>query len=102
MSFDDRSINVNDEIIHDNVPLISTSERQYRRIGTTIFIIIHILSLVKKENSYIHFKKNLLFRLYLKRSLYYFHFYVMMKIYQNSVVIILHIIFHYIYMLVVI
>jgi len=49
MSFDDRSLNANDEIVHENTPLIVVSERQYRRIRTTIFIIIHILFVVKKE-----------------------------------------------------
>lgn len=50
MSFDDRSINATDEVIHENTPLIATTERQYRRIGTTIFIIFHIFLVVKKTN----------------------------------------------------
>ncbi len=47
MSFHDRSINANDEIIHDRTPLITNTERQYRQIRTPIFIIIHILLVVK-------------------------------------------------------
>lgn len=46
MSFDDRSINATDEIIHDDIPLIVATERPYRRIGTPSFIIIHILYIV--------------------------------------------------------
>jgi len=50
MSFDDRSINITDEVIHETSPLIVTTERQYRRIGTTTFIFIHILLVVKKKH----------------------------------------------------
>jgi len=69
MSFDDRSINATDEVIHENTPLIATTERQYRRIGTTIFIIFHIFLVVKKNKRNLNYKKNktnLFSRLYSK------------------------------------
>jgi hypothetical protein len=52
MSFDDRSVIINDDIIHDNTPLILNTQQEYRPIRTTIFILIHILSVVKffREN----------------------------------------------------
>jgi hypothetical protein len=67
MSFDDRSINATDEVIHENTPLIATTERQYRRIGTTIFIIFHIFLVVKKQMKFkLQKKTNLFSRLYSK------------------------------------
>lgn len=50
MTFDDRSMNVNDDIIQENTPLIANTERSYRRIRTTAFIVIHILLVVQKIN----------------------------------------------------
>jgi hypothetical protein len=46
MSFDDRLVIINDDIIHDNTPLILNTQQEYRPIRTTIFILIHILSVV--------------------------------------------------------
>jgi hypothetical protein len=46
MSFEDRLINANDELIQENTPLIINTEEPYRRIKTTTFIIIHILFVV--------------------------------------------------------
>ncbi|CAF4830670.1 unnamed protein product [Rotaria sp. Silwood1] len=43
MSFEDRLIHANDEIITENTPLIIGIEQYYRPIRTTAFIIIHIL-----------------------------------------------------------
>jgi hypothetical protein len=49
MSFDDRSTNINEEIIQENTPLIASTEQYYRRIRTTAFIVIHILFMVKRN-----------------------------------------------------
>jgi hypothetical protein len=49
MSFDDRSTNINEEIIQENTPLIASTEQYYRRIRTTSFIVIHILFMVKRN-----------------------------------------------------
>ena len=46
MTFDDRSMNVNDDVIQENTPLITNTEQHYRRIRTTAFIVIHILLVV--------------------------------------------------------
>ncbi len=47
MSFDDRVSLINDEITHDRTPLILNTQQQYRPIRTTIFIIFHILFMVR-------------------------------------------------------
>ncbi|CAF0894608.1 unnamed protein product [Rotaria sordida] len=49
MSFEDRSIHINDEIITENTPLIMGIEKHYRPIRTTTFIIIHILLVILFE-----------------------------------------------------
>ncbi|CAF1088274.1 unnamed protein product [Adineta steineri] len=49
MSFDDRLININEDVIQEDIPLIATTEQQYRRIRTTAFIIIHILFVIAFE-----------------------------------------------------
>jgi hypothetical protein len=49
MTFDDRSMNVNDDIIQETTPLIANTDQHYRRIRTTAFIVIHILLVVKKK-----------------------------------------------------
>jgi hypothetical protein len=48
MTFDDRSMNVNDDIIQETTPLIANTDQHYRRIRTTAFIVIHILFVVKE------------------------------------------------------
>ena len=42
MSFDDRSFNTHDEIVHEDTPLVDSAEQPYRPIRTTGFIILHI------------------------------------------------------------
>ncbi|UJR25723.1 hypothetical protein I4U23_007075 [Adineta vaga] len=49
MSFEDRLMNINDDVTNDTLPLIVRTEQPYRRIPTTIFIVIHILFTIMFE-----------------------------------------------------